>query len=253
MKVGFIQFDIAWEDVDANIRTVNGLLEGVAPGELNLLVLPELWPCGFTMNPEAHQCGPTAEKAMMEWAANLNCDVLGGIPEKVEGGQQNRAVIAYRGGRHRNHYAKRKLFGFAGEHEAYLPGEGSLLLKQGALSIAPLICYELRFPELVWDLSEFPGFLVYIANWPAPRIAHWRHLLLARAIENQCYVLGVNRIGRDGVGLDHNGSSLLIDPMGEVRVDAEDAQGLFIGEVHGKHVNAVREKLPFLKDRSRFM
>ncbi len=244
--IGLLQLDIVWENVTANIAKIRGLLADTGPGEVDLLVLPELWSCGFTMNREAHKTFDAGLAFMHELSDAWQCAVLGGLPAPVAGGQENRCYLVT--GDQSRYYAKIKVFKYAGEHEKYLPGETSCRWSVAGFVLSPFICYDLRFPELARPMVPETDLFSYVACWPSTRVHHWRALLIARAIENQAYVIGCNRVGRDGAGLGYPGSSMIVGPKGEIVLDAGDSEGFFRAEITPETVATVRDELPFLKD-----
>jgi len=139
-------------------------------------------------------------------------------------------------------------FKYAGEHKKYEQGNIRRRWNLGPFTLSPFICYDLRFPELPRECMPDANLLCYVACWPKARVHHWRQLLIARAIENQCYVVGVNRVGRDGAGLDYSGSSLVVDPLGAIVLDAGDQEGLYHAEIDANLATETRERFPFLRD-----
>ncbi|CAM2009407.1 nitrilase-related carbon-nitrogen hydrolase [Acanthopleuribacter pedis] len=251
VRIGLLQFDIAWENPAGNVAKVTDLvrtgLQAQGSPKLDLLVLPELWICGFTMNLEAYKTFDAGHEAMKTLAREHDCAVLGGLPHQVEGGQQNRCYLVE--GDQSTAYAKIKTFTFAGEHKKYQRGSESLRLPVAGFQLSPFVCYDLRFPELPRAMVPETNIISYVANWPAVRVHHWRSLLIARAIENLSYVIGVNRVGRDGAGLDYNGQSLLIGPRGDIVLDCGDQEGLFLAEIDPQEVRETRATWPFLNDK----
>lgn len=246
MKVALVQFDILWEDAPGNVAKLRNLLSPYKRGDFDLLILPELWTCGFTMNKDAHKTFALGHD-FMTWAhETYGAAILGGLPHQTETGQQNRCYLVDQNGS--KSYAKIKVFKFAGEHEKYEPGEDRQLWPLGDFSLAPFICYDLRFPELPRAQMPEANLITYVANWPEARIHHWRALLRARAIENLAYVIGVNRVGRDGAGLDYVGASMVIAPNGDILFDAEAKEGIFIVDIHKQQVDEARQRWPFLND-----
>lgn len=249
-RIGLLQFDIAWEDPAGNVAKVNELVrEGLAAQgnpALELLVLPELWICGFTMNLEAYKMFEAGHQAMVALSKEHNCAVLGGLPHQVKDGQQNRCYLIE--GDQSTAYAKIKTFTFAGEHKKYRRGDEKLRLSVAGFQLSPFVCYDLRFPELPRAMVPETNMISYVANWPAVRVHHWRQLLIARAIENLSYVIGVNRVGRDGAGLDYNGQSLVVGPKGDIVLDCGDGEGLFLADIQPQEVADTRATWPFLDD-----
>jgi len=245
-EVALVQYDIAWEDPQANIDRIKALFDAYSGKPFDILILPETWPTGFSMNhhgPRVFQEGLTF---MEELAKAYHCTVIGGLPTPVDQTQENRCYAISE--TWRDHYVKNRGFKFAGEHKAYRAGTESRTWQIADLRISPLICYDLRFPELARKVARESDALVYIANWPSAREHHWRSLLVARAIENQCYVMAVNRIGTDGNGLRYPGASMVVNPLGEILFDAGNRSGIFTLEILPETVKSVREKLPFLAD-----
>lgn len=247
-----LQFDIVWEDKAANFATVRRLLEQARPGPETLVVLPEMFATGFSMNVEkvAEDWNGPANVFLSEMARAHGVWMLGGVVVR-EGGQRarNNAVLVSPEGERKSVYSKMRPFTPGGEASVYQGGEGPVLFAWSGLRVAPLVCYDLRFPELFRSavaLGE-PELFVVIACWPAHRRHHWTRLLQARAIENQACVLGVNRIGADPF-FKHAGGSVFVDPQGEILQDAGAVEGFVRGRVELEELRRYREKLPFLKD-----
>lgn len=246
LRIAYVQFDIAWEDVSQNIVRLQKILEGHTLDDVDLLVLPETWPTGFSMQPDAHRAEHTALEFMREMSTEKNITVMGGVPTKTEVGQENRCVWVQ--ANEIDYYTKNRAFKFAREHHYYQPGALAKTWTLNHARISPLICYDLRFPELARRVACQTDVLVYIANWPKVREHHWRSLLVARAIENQCFVVAVNRIGHDGNQLEYPGASMVIDPLGTILVDSKENEGLFKATLDIAMVEQVRKKWPFLAD-----
>ena len=219
LKVSLVQTELHWEDIDANLAMLGRRLEDV-PQNTDLVVLPEMFSTGFTMN-----AASVAEKmngAAVQWLAaqaqRLSAAITGSLIIEDQGHYYNRLVWATADGEILS-YDKRHLFRYAGEHKVYHPGTSLLTVTLGQWRIRLFVCYDLRFPKWVRNLNKQYDIAVFVANWPAPRALHWRRLLQARAIENQSYVIGVNRVGKDGKGLAYSGDSAVIDPLGNVLVE----------------------------------
>jgi omega-amidase len=213
LRVTLLQADLAWQDPEANRHRLAAHFRGLA-GHTDLIVLPEMFSTGFTMDAASlaeHMDGPTVGW-MREEAAAMGCAIAGSLIVSDAGRCRNRLIWARSDGTIA-HYDKRHLFRMAGEHEHYAAGDERLTVELKGWRIRPLVCYDLRFP--VWSRSRGDcDLLLYVANWPARRAHAWSVLLKARAIENQCYVAGVNRIGRDGNGATYAGDSVVIDYLG---------------------------------------
>jgi omega-amidase len=213
LRVTLVQADLAWEDAAANRRAIARHFAGLA-GHTDLIVLPEMFSTGFTMNARSlaeDMHGPTVDW-MREEAAALSCVITGSLVIR-DGDRLYNRLLWVRADGEVLHYDKRHLFRLSGEHEHYAAGDRRLACELKGWRIRPFVCYDLRFP--VWSRSRGDcDLLIYVANWPAPRHYAWSTLLRARAIENQCYVVGVNRTGRDGNGATYLGGSVAVDFLG---------------------------------------
>ena len=214
LRVTIIQCDLAWQDPATNRANLARHFRGLL-GRTDLVVLPEMFPTGFSMDAEAlaeDMDGPTVGW-LREEAAALGCAITGSLIVREGGHCYNRLVWARPDGS-LAHYDKRHLFRMAGEHEHFAAGSRRLIVELKGWRICPMVCYDLRFP--VWSRSRGDyDALVYVANWPARRRLAWQSLLRARAIENLACVVGVNRIGRDGNGVAYAGDSVVLDHLGQ--------------------------------------
>ena len=214
LRVTMIQSDLAWQDAAENRRRLAAHFRGLA-GHTDLIVLPEMFATGFSMDAERlaePMDGPTVEW-LREEAAAVGCAITGSLIVRDGTHHFNRLLWATPDGG-LSHYDKRHLFRMAREHEHYAAGEHRLVVALKGWRVCPLVCYDLRFP--VWSRNRGDyDVLVYVANWPSRRRAAWQALLRARAIENVCYVVGVNRIGRDGNGAAYAGDSVALDFLGQ--------------------------------------
>jgi predicted amidohydrolase len=250
MKVAAIQHDIEWEDGAATRKRLTPLIAQAATAGARIIALTEMYATGFSMHPEriAEDEGGPNEQFLIDHAREHNAWLVGSIAQhSVSGNPRNVAVLAAPDGTvHR--YAKIHPFSYAGEHERYDAGTEFLTVDVEGLRVSLFICYDLRFADEFWALGPGTDLYVVVANWPAPRREHWRTLLRARAIENQAYVLGVNRVGavKD---LDHVGDSAIIDPLGRTLAQASIGEAVLVAEVTPALVHKVRETLPFLRDR----
>lgn len=219
-----------------------------------LIVLPEMWPTGFSMRPEAvaEPAGGESERFLTEIAAETGAAVGGSVAQRGAPGAKARNVFLCAlpdGTVHR--YAKIHPFSYGGEAEHYEGGDSVTTFTLEGVRVTPFVCYDLRFPELWAAAAPRTDLFVVVANWPRQRAAHWRALLVARAIETQAFVLGVNRIGAGG-GLEYDGESALVSPFGELRDDAFESPGaprIIEDDVHPAEVPETRAKFPFLADR----
>jgi predicted amidohydrolase len=250
MRVAAIQHDIVWEDAEATRRHVSPMIEQAAAAGARLIVLTEMFATGFSMHPDriAEDEGGPIERFLVERAGRHDAYLVASIAQRgPDGAYRNNAVVAKPdGGVHR--YAKIHPFSFAGEHARYAAGVDFLTVEIDGLRVTPFVCYDLRFADEFWACAADTDLYVVPANWPEPRREHWRSLLQARAIENQAYVVGVNRVGavKD---LEHLGDSVVIDPLGRRLTEASGIETVLLAEVSAETVQAVRTKFPFLADR----
>ena len=251
LRLALLQTELVWHDPAANCAHFEQLLARV--GETDLVILPEMFTTGFSMESAAlaePADGPTAVW-LREQARRIGAVVTGSlIVQDEDGRHRNRLLWATPEGE-LLHYDKRHLFRMAGEHEHYAPGEQRLVLTLKGWRIRPLICYDLRFP--VWSRAQDDtDLLLYVANWPAPRRGHWNRLLPARAIENLCYVAAVNRIGSDGNGHPYAGDSQVLDFQGEPLVEAGAVAGIFHTTLSAAALAGYRERFPAQRDADAF-
>lgn len=255
MKAYFCQINSLWEDRNAVYPAVTELLEAAQPPPGSLITLPEMFSTGFTFNPRLAEhplTGPTIE-VLSTLASRFKCYVIGGVLAKYPAAARphNAAIVMGPDGQALARYDKMHLFGFAGEHEHILPGDRTVQIQIDDLMVSPFICYDLRFPE-IFRTATIGGaeLFVVIANWPAERAAHWTTLLQARAIENQAYVIGVNRCGSD---LEHhyNGQSMIIGPKGQILAQADDRPCVMGAELSRDALRAYREEFPAIQDANR--
>lgn len=251
MELIGVQMDIAWEDVSSNLARAADAVAAAAPPAGSLVVLPEMFSTGFSMNLAVALQGPDrpAEALLMQLARRFNCTVLGGVATAgPDGLGRNEAVAFDPHGRALTRYTKLHPFSPAGEKAAYTAGERILSFAWRDFAVCPFICYDLRFPE-VWRLAARRGanLFVLIASWPAARQDHWRTLAIARAIENQAYLLAVNRCGSDPKG-PLAGGSLIIDPRGGVLAEAGASAGVIRARPDLLDLLSYRQSFPTLAD-----
>ena len=252
MNIIGLQYDIAWENKAANFAKVRKLLAEAAPARDSLVVLPEMFATGFSMNPDAiaEAYGGPTEQFLAETARQFGVGVVAGAAMRGRDGQaRNKALVFSASGELLAFYAKMQPFTLGGEPEHYQAGQRPVAFCWGEWTISPFVCYDLRFPEIFREAAAAhrPELFVVIANWPAKRIRHWVRLLQARAIENQAYVVGVNRVGSDPY-FTSGGRSLIVDPDGEILADAGEAEGSVRAELDLAGLRKYREGLPFLSD-----
>lgn len=251
LTVALIQYNPIWENTKANLERLEQIIE---PVEADLFVLPEMFTTGFTLNAEKvaeEMMGPT-----MAWmgkkATEKHCSITGSLVIKEKGKFYNRLVWANPFGVVQ-YYDKKHLFSMAGEHKIYESGNSRMQVLCKGWYICPLICYDLRFP--VWSANyghvnhrQPYDLLLYVASWPKVRIAHWQQLLKARAIENQAYVVGVNRVGVDGNEIAYNGASAAIDFMGNVITEVVEDEQVISVTFSKANMQQWREKFPVGND-----
>ncbi len=251
MKIACVQYDIAWEDPYANYATVRSMLgaSGLPPG--SLAILPEMFSTGFSMNVAGIDDGPTQEtqQVIADFACRMGIYLIGGVVTRGSDGRgRNQAVVCDPSGAIIARYHKMQPFSPGGESQHYTAGDDIVLFQWNRFTVCPLICYDLRFPEIFRSaVRRGANLFVVIASWPQTRLSHWIALLRARAIENQAYVAGVNRIGNDPK-YSYNGGSLIIDPRGEILADAGSSPGMISADVDFDGLTTYRSELPFLED-----
>ena len=252
MNVIGVQFDVAWEDKRANFEKVRRMLAEAAPERESLIVLPELFATGFSMNTGAmaEDYGGETEQFLANTARESGGCVLGGVAMRGRDGRaRNKALAFGPDGELLAFYAKMQPFTLGGERQHYVAGDKICAFHWGGSTVAPFICYDLRFPELFRRAAKAhrPELFVVIANWPEQRIHHWTQLLRARAIENQAFVVGVNRTGRDP---NHNytGRSMIVDYHGEVLRESVAEEACLRANLEMAALREYRRSLPFLDD-----
>ncbi len=220
LTVTLVQSDLAWEAIDTNLAMFDATIDAIER-PTDLIVLPEMFSTGFSMRPD--QLAEPMEGRAVTWlrhkARGKGVAITGSLMIEADGAFYNRLVWAAPDGG-LAFYDKKHLFRYAGEQKVYTAGQGKITLTFKGWRIRPFICYDLRFPIWTRNLNNAYDLALFVSNWPARRSAHWRALLRARAIENQAYVIGVNRVGDDGKGLYHDGCSAAITPDGEVLFEA---------------------------------
>ncbi len=249
LKITVFQAYLFWENIEKNLNNLALRLSSLRE-KTDVIILPEMFNTGFTNNVE--KCaepanGPTT-RWLFEMASSLNCVVAGSLIIEEGGKYYNRFVWMFPDGK----YDKRHLFGLSKESEYFEPGNERILVDIKGWKICPMICYDLRFP--VWSKNQNGAYdiLVYTASWPDKRSAHWRALIPARAIENQAYVVGVNRVGHDGNDIYYSGGSMCISPLGDVVYYKPEDEDLYTFTLNPNDLLEAREKFPFLKDSDSF-
>jgi omega-amidase len=251
MRIGAVQHDIVWEDRDANFERLAPQIGRAVGAGAELVLLTETFSTGFSMTPGIGEPeGGPSSQFLAERAAEHGVWVGGTCPEIADGHQlpYNSFVLAAPDGTiHR--YRKLHPFTHAGEHERFRAGEAPVTVAVGDLRITPFICYDLRFADVFWQAAPETDVYLVPANWPSPRRLHWQTLLQARAIENQAYVVGCNRVGTAGDGTEHVGDTRIVSPMGELLATAAGGETIVLADVDAAEVAATRDRLRFLPDR----
>jgi omega-amidase len=254
LRVALGEYDTGWHDPACSLARAERVVERAAAAGAHLVALPEMCTTGFTMD-SAAQAEPAdgrSARALARLAQRNAVHLLAGVATRaVEEGEEaffNSALLFGPDGAPAPEYRKQKLFAFAEEHRFYRPGGAPVVHRIGAVRFAPLICFDLRFPELFRAVAPEVDAVVLIANWPESRRSHWDVLVRARAIENQCYVVAVNRIGEGG-GLEYRGGSVAYDPWGERVDEAGEGEGPRIASIDPEEVTRIRSRFPFAEDR----
>ncbi|HEV7349385.1 amidohydrolase [Telluribacter sp.] len=253
LAVALLQANLYWEDTTANLAMLEEQIAALSE-PADVLVLPEMFSTGFSMNAArvAEAMNVTTTRWMKQMAAKTGALVVGSFAVKEEGKYYNRLLCVRPDGTYQA-YDKRHLFRMGQEHDTYTAGTQRLVVEWKGWRICPLVCYDLRFP--VWSRNSQAApydLLLYVANWPARRTYAWHTLLRARAIENQCYVAGVNRVGADGNGIEHLGGSQLIDFLGEPITDLGEAEAAKVVNIEKAPLVTYREKFPAYLDADSF-
>lgn len=254
LTITTIQTNIFWENKKANLQQLEEKINSI-PESTEIVVLPEMFSTGFSMKPSL--LAESMEGETMQWMKRISAKngivLTGSLMIEEDKKYFNRMLWMLPNGEY-GYYDKRHLFAFAEENKHYSPGNKRLIASVKGWKINLMVCYDLRFP--VWSRQQFdpsseqPEYdvLIYVANWPERRNHAWKTLLCARAIENQCYVIGVNRVGRDGNDIYYSGNTMVIDPLGEVLYHMEEDEDIFTITLLKEHLEQVRYKYPFWKD-----
>lgn len=252
LKVSIVQYDIEWEDKTANLNKIEKYVSALSD-KTDLVILPEMCTTGFSMNVQnlAETIDGNSINYIKRLASKYNLAICGSLIIKEENKFYNRGFFITPQDEY--YYDKRHLFRMGEETHFYEAGNKHLIIEHKGFNICLLICYDIRFPVWARNINNEYDLLIYVANWPESRVKTWEALLKARAIENMAYVCGVNRIGRDGLNINYNGTSMIIDARGnilssiETRKEQIETQELSLTEL-----NAFRNKFPVWKDADRF-
>lgn len=254
MKIAAIQHDVIWENPSANHENLTPMVTQAAEDGAELVVLSEMYSTGFSMASEkiAEKSEGESETFLSEQAKTNNLWVAASVPTKDREDELpvNRFLVKGPSGESYK-YDKVFPFTFAGEHENYRAGSQFVTIDLLGVRTSLFICYDLRFADAFWNLAPTTDLYLVVANWPSTRSNHWKALLRSRAIENQAYVVGVNRVG-EGDGLSYQGDSVIIDPLGEVLKEASSGgEEILVADIEPERVSEVRETFPFINDRSK--
>jgi omega-amidase len=253
LTISIIQTNLSWEDKKANLNILGDRISSIKE-RTEVVILPEMFSTGFSMKPEVlaeNMNGETVEW-MKRIAASKKIIVSGSVIIEEDGKYFNRLIWMLPNGEY-GIYDKRHLFAYGDEHNHYSAGNKRLIASVKGWKINLQVCYDLRFP--VWSRQQGDheyDVLIYVANWPERRSTAWKTLLRARAIENQCYVIGVNRVGEDGNKINHSGDSMIIDPLGEILYQKTGEEDVFTYTLEKEKLLEVRKKFPFWKDADTF-
>ena len=252
MKIALIQMDIQWESKQENYKNAEKFTKLASDEGCDIVVFPEMFNTGFSMNVSSiaeDEDGETASE-LSRMARQHNINIIAGYVVKAFGEKkgQNIAVVYNRNGKPIAKYVKLHPFSFAGEDQYYVAGKDTVLFDIEGMTTSIFICYDLRFPEVFRRVAKDVQAIFIIANWPSERKEHWITLLKARAIENQCFVIGVNRTGKDGNGISYPGSSAIFGPLGNEMCCGSDNVEFIQCKINPRETVEVRAKFPFLQD-----
>lgn len=265
LTISIIQTNLYWEDKKANLQMLLKKIEGITE-KTEMVILPEMFSTGFSMRPELFSERMDGETIqwMKKIASSKKIILTGSIIIEEGGNYFNRLIWMLPNGEY-GYYDKRHLFAFGNEDKYYTAGSKKLIASVKGWKINLQVCYDLRFPVWTRQIPLSPenyynaeiqemryDMVIFVANWPERRINAWKTLLQARAIENQCYVIGVNRVGEDGNKIHYSGDSMIVDPLGEILYQKTNAEDIFTFTLPKEKLDEVREKFPFWKDADYF-
>jgi len=250
MKIASIQLNIIWEDKLANFKRAERFVEQAKEDGCDLVVLPEMFNTGFSMNVDliAEPANSETSKFLCEIAKKYQINLIAGFVEKTDDKNENTALFINREGQIKTRYVKNYPYSCAGEDKVYSSGDQQVIFELENHPASIFICYDLRFPELFRKVAKKIEIIFVIASWPKARQMHWEVLLKARAIENQCFVVGINRIGKDGNNLEYGGGSHVYSPSGEDLSRGDENQEYIVTEIDLNETKKIRQQLPFLQD-----
>lgn len=261
LTITVIQTNLHWENKAANLLMLEEKINDIKE-KTEIVVLPEMFTTGFSMQPA--KLAETMDGETVKWMKRISRTkkiiLTGSVIIEEDGHYFNRLIWMLPNGQYGT-YDKRHRFAYAGEDDQFTAGTKRLIASVKGWKINLLVCYDLRFPVWARQTTPLPeevengpeyDVLIYVANWPERRVHAWKTLLQARAIENQCYVVGANRVGQDGNSISYSGESMVIDPLGEVLYTKKDAEDIFTITLDKTHLTTIREKFPFWKDADHF-
>jgi omega-amidase len=251
MNIALIQTDLYWQNPIKNVENLIAKINAIAENT-DLVVLPEMFTSGFSMNPTlfAETMEGKTITALKAIAKQKNMAITGSLAISENNNFYNRLVFIHPEGKI-DYYDKKHLFALCGEHEVYSPGNSKAIVTYKNRKICLQVCYDLRFPVFARNTENY-DIMIYVANWPVTRVNAWDTLLKARAIENQCFVVGVNRIGVDGNDLHYCGHSQIIDELGNYVIEPNANEATLNSNLNFENLYVTRKKLPFLEDRDDF-
>ncbi|MEC4004221.1 amidohydrolase [Flavobacterium sp. SUN052] len=251
LKIALIQTELSWENPNENIALLQEKINAISQ-YVDIIVLPEMFTSGFTMNPKnvAQTMQGEAVSWLKETAKSKDCAITGSLVIEENGNYFNRLLFVFPNGEIQ-YYDKRHLFTLAGEDKVYNAGTNKLIVDYKGFKICPLICYDLRFPVFSRNVQEY-DVLIYVANWPKPRVNAWDILLKARAVENMSYVIGVNRVAFDGNNHEYVGHSQAVDFLGNYLLEPQENEAVFLVTLNKQQLLETRTKLNFLNDQDKF-
>ncbi|WNH13682.1 amidohydrolase [Thalassobellus suaedae] len=252
LKIALVQSDLVWENPKQNRISFSNKIDEISD-EVDVIVLPEMFTSAFTM--EASKVAETMQGDTVLWmqkmASKTNAAIVGSLIISEENKYYNRLLFVEPSGKI-TYYNKRHTFTLAGEDKVFSAGNEKVIIDYKGWKICPLVCYDLRFPVWARNVENY-DVLMYVANWPKPRISAWDALLKARAIENMSYVIGVNRVGVDGLNMEYSGHSAVYDVLGNIKTTFKPGkEQVEVVTLEKRHVEAYRNKLKFLNDKDTF-
>jgi len=252
LHISGLQYDIIWESPEQNLQYLEEILLSSLSSS-DIMILPEMFTTGFTMN--AQNYAETMDGPVVKWLSKMaklhNCHMAGTLAIKINNSSEtyaNRLIWSMPDGQIK-WYDKHHLFSVGGEHKIYTPGNNHLTITVKGWRIRPFICYDIRFPTWTRNTKPYYDVSIFIANWPSKRAHHWKTLLTARAIENQSYVVGINRIGVDGRNILYQGDSMIIDPQGQTVINAGKSSKIISHSMSYDSIQNWREVFPVLEDQ----